>query len=91
MRFTDLIMNEIAETKEADRQLDEAIQKSIDEKKEQTADELLRDADIKIKLVTKTSFGQQIDLAKQYDEEKIKEILKDFTIKFKGKSIFVVE
>jgi hypothetical protein len=59
--------------------------------KTETPEELLRKADIKIKLVTPTAFGTQFDLAKKYDEEEIKEILKDFDIKIKNKSVFIIE
>jgi hypothetical protein len=54
-------------------------------------EELLRTKGFKIKLVTPTSFGTQIELSKQYEDDEIKELLKDFTIKIKGKSVFIVE
>lgn len=66
------------------------IEKSVNEE-EKKPDEVLRGNGIKIKMITPTSFGTQIDLAKSYDEEEIKELLKDFTIKIKGKSIFIVD
>lgn len=52
-------------------------------------EDLLRNNNIKIKLITVTSFGIQIDLAKKYSEDLIKETLKNFKIKIKGNSIFV--
>lgn len=54
-------------------------------------EEILRGAGFKIKLVTPTSFGTQIDFAKKYDAEEIKDLLKDFTIKIKNKSVFIVD
>ena len=59
--------------------------------KEKTPEEILRGAGFKIRLITKTAFGTQIDLAKSYDEEEISKILSGFNIKIKDKSIFVVE
>lgn len=56
-----------------------------------TPEELLRKAGFKIKLVAPTKFGTQIDFAKKYEEEKIKEVLSDFNVKFDNKSIFVVD
>lgn len=61
------------------------------QEEEKNPQEILRGAGFKIKLVTSTSFGTQIDFAKQYDEEKIKDILSDFSIKIKGKSVFIVD
>jgi hypothetical protein len=54
-------------------------------------EELLRNKGFKIKLVTPTSFGTQIELSKKYEDAEVKELLKDFTIKIKGKSVFIVE
>jgi len=61
------------------------------EAKAQEPEKILRGAGYKIKLVTPTSFGTQIDFAKLYDEEEIKQLLKDFTIKIKQKSVFIVD
>lgn len=55
------------------------------------AEDILRDAGFKIKLVTPTAFGTQIDFAKLYDEDELREVLKDFNIKIKNKSVFIVE
>lgn len=52
---------------------------------------VLRDAGFKIKLVTPTSFGTQVDFAKKYDPAEIEDLLKDFEIKIKGSSVFIVE
>lgn len=57
----------------------------------ETPEDLLRGNGIKIRLVTPTTFGTQIDFAKKYDDNEIKEILKDFTLKFKGNSVFIVD
>jgi hypothetical protein len=54
-------------------------------------EEILRGANKKIRLVTPTTFGTQIDFAKKYDDNEIKELLKDFTIKIKQKSVFIVD
>ena len=54
-------------------------------------EEVLRGAGYKIRLVTPTSFGTQIDFAKSYDPDEVKKVLKDFTIKIKGKSVFIVD
>ena len=64
--------------------------KIIKEKETKKPEEILRGANIKIKLVTPTAFGTQIDFSKKYDEDKIKELLKDFNIKIKNNSIFIV-
>jgi hypothetical protein len=61
------------------------------EAKEKKPEEILRGAGYKIRLVTPTSFGTQIDFAKKYDEKEIEDLLKDFTIKIKGKSAFIVD
>lgn len=60
------------------------------ERDEQPVD-ILRRAGFKIKLVTATSFGTQIDFVKQYDEDEIRTVLTDYAIKFKGNSIFIIE
>ena len=57
----------------------------------QEPERILRGAGYKIKLITKTSFGTQIDFAKKYDEEEVKKILTDFTVKIKNKSVFIVD
>lgn len=63
----------------------------LDEAIAQSPEDLLRAAGFKIKLVTSTSFGTQIDLAKHYDPVKITDVLNEFKIKIKGQSIFIVE
>lgn len=54
------------------------------------AETVLRKNNYKIKLVTPTKFGTQIDFAKSYDESDVKDLLHNFKIKFDGKSIFIV-
>ena len=64
----------------------------INEKaKSELPDDILRSAGFKIKLITPTAFGTQIDLAKRYKEEDIKTALKGFNIKIKNQSIFIVD
>lgn len=53
-------------------------------------EELLRGAGYKIRLVTPTSFGTQIDLAKSYNPDEIRKILTGLNLKFKDKSVFIV-
>lgn len=70
----------------------ESIQESLDSgiiSESLKPEDLLRNNNIKIKLITITSFGIQIVLAKKYSEDLIKETLKNFKIKIKGNSIFV--
>jgi len=57
----------------------------------ESAEELLRTNGFKIKSVFGTSFGTEYVMAKKYDEDDIKEILKDFTLKFNDKSVFVID
>lgn len=73
---------EIVEAKEEPKK---QVQKNIKSKPE----DLLRDSGFKIKLITHTAFGTQIDFAKKYDDNKIKETLSSFIIKIKDKSVFV--
>lgn len=67
----------------------EIIQKPS-KKKEEKPEDLLRAAGFKIKLVTPTSFGIQIEFAKQYDDDEITQVLQDYNIKIKNKSVFIV-
>lgn len=55
-----------------------------------TAEDILRSAGYKIRLVIPTSFGTQIDLAKSYNPDDITNVLSDFQIKIKEKSIFII-
>lgn len=66
-------------------------EETIQEKEAKKPEEILRGNGCKIRLVTATSFGIQIDFAKKYSEDDIKDLLKDFTIKIKNKSVFIVD
>lgn len=57
--------------------------------KSQSPEDVLRNADIKIKNIIPTNFGTEIILAKRYDENDIKKILAKFNIKIKQNSVFV--
>lgn len=50
---------------------------------------VLRQAGFKIKLVIKTAFGTQIDLAKKYNENAVIGAMSGFNIRIKGQSVFV--
>lgn len=78
---------EINETQEKSEELLQGTDQILENK---DALELLRTNNVKVRLVTPTSFGTQIDFAKKYDKEVIQEILKDYTIKIKNKSVFVI-
>jgi len=54
-------------------------------------EELLRKGGFKIKLITPTSFGTQIEFAKTYPKEELEDVLKDFNIKIKNKSVFIID
>lgn len=54
------------------------------------AEDVLRSAGYKVRLITPTSFGTQIDLAKSYNPTEITKVLSDFQIKIKDKSVFIV-
>lgn len=74
---------------EADRS--EVLVDVLSEARRSEPEEMLRNAGFKIKLVTPTSFGTQIDFAKKYDPEEIEDLLKDFNVKIKDKSVFIIE
>jgi len=97
MRFSSLLLkgpNDINESSEGSQDVEGVgaeIQSSprlISEAKK--PEEILRAAGFKIRLITPTSFGTQIDFAKKYDDDDIEKLLKDFTIKLKNKSLFIV-
>lgn len=50
---------------------------------------VLRQAGFKIKLVIKTAFGTQIDLAKKYNVNDVIGAMSGFNIRIKGQSVFV--
>ena len=90
MKFTDLLKDDknVEDTSEdkATNSKNEVLEES--EKKE--PQEVLRGAGFKIKMITPTAFGTQIDFAKRYDADDIKDILSDYTIKIKDKSVFII-
>lgn len=90
MKFTEMMKSK--EYKKIKKPLDSEELKELNEINEakESPEDLLRKNKIKIKLIQDTAFGKQIDLFKMPDEKEIKEILKDFQIKLKGKSIFIV-
>lgn len=51
----------------------------------------LRSDGFKIKLVTPTAFGTQIDFAKKYSDEDISKSLEKYDFKIKNNSVFVSE
>lgn len=53
--------------------------------------DMLRSKGFKIKLVTPTTFGTQIDFAKKYEEKDLQSVLNGYNIKIKDKSIFIVD
>lgn len=64
---------------------------AVNEVQQLEPEKILRDAGFKIKLITPTSFGTQIDFAKEYNAKEIENVLKDFNIKLKNKSVFIVK
>lgn len=90
MRFIEILKNSNVE--KTNKQPQESIieSKIQVESQAQKPEEILRGAGYKIKLVTPTSFGTQFDLAKKYDDAAIKDLLKDFNIKIKDKSVFII-
>lgn len=97
MKFTDILRTDVpgytSTVSSSSTSASSALntKKSLDETIAQSPEDLLRAAGFKIKLVTSTSFGTQIDLAKQYDPVEITAALNEFKIKIKGQSIFIVE
>ncbi len=85
MKFTDMLQTK--ETFQFEVQRSEELLLEVDK----TPEEILRAGGYKIKLVTGTAFGTQVDFAKKYTDEEIEKILKNFKIKIKGKSVFIVD
>jgi hypothetical protein len=86
MRYSDLLHEKI----QKNEKIDEVEPKELPVLEDSKAEDVLRAAGYKIKMVTPTSFGIQIDLAKKYEDEELEDILTDFTIKIKNKSVFIV-
>jgi hypothetical protein len=92
MKFTDILRNDDTDSATDEHSaLGTKKHSVLDEEIVQSPEDLLRAAGFKIKLVTSTSFGTQIDLAKHYDPVEITDVLSEFKIKIKGQSIFIVE
>ena len=85
MKYTDLLKTDAVVSRPEKRDV------LITEKEKAKAEDVLRSAGYKIKLVTPTAFGTQIDFAKKYDDAEIKETLADYNIKIKDKSVFIVD
>lgn len=92
MSFVDLLKSDQAKAK-SDQPTERLVTETKVEVNEapKTPEEVLRGAGFKIRLVTPTSFGTQIDFAKKYDPKEIEKILNGFNVKIKGKSAFVVD
>ena len=87
MSFKELII--LAKPQQPELELSESII-NISEKIIENPVDILRDNNYKIKLITPTSFGVQIDFAKKYNTEEIKQLLINFNLKFKDKSVFII-
>jgi len=64
----------------------ETVQESDD-----SVEKILRKEGFKIKSVYGTKFGTEFIMFKKFNEEEVQELLKKYTLKFDGKSIFVVQ
>lgn len=92
MKFTDILRtDDTGSATDEHSALNTKKHRVLDEAIAQSPEDLLRAAGFKIKLVTSTSFGTQVDLAKHYDPVEITDVLSEFKIKIKGQSIFIVE
>lgn len=90
--FKDLKSNEIDNRSRSDEKTVDSPSKSdIMNEANGRPEEILRRSGFKIRLVTPTSFGTQIDFARSYDSSDIEDVLSDFDIKIKDKSVFIVE
>lgn len=88
MGFLSLLKNSNVQHKEEPKKITKP-QPVVTEAK--GAADVLRSAGYKIKLVTPTSFGTQIDFAKLYDPSELEKVLSGFQIKIKDKSVFIVK
>lgn len=87
MKFTDLLVTKtiINESNDKTNKKPEKQKNTIN-----SPEQLLRNSGFKIKMVIPTTFGVQIDFAKKYEENSLQTILKDYNIKIKDKSVFIV-
>jgi hypothetical protein len=90
MKFTDLFITKETETIVEKVDAIEVPIFGMSLSEEVKAEDILRKAGYKIKLVTGTAFGVQIDLFKEPDADDIKKVLKNFNIKIKKKQLFIV-
>ncbi len=90
MAFVDMLKSKINDKpQKISKPIEESSSASIEEA--QKPEEVLRGAGYKIRLVTPTSFGVQIDFAKSYNPDEITKVLSNFQVKIKGKSVFIVD
>jgi hypothetical protein len=81
MKFIDFLLE-----KEPEKEPEQEQKKK---KVKTTAENSLRDAEIKIKSKIPTSFGTEFILARKYPTSEIKDALQDFKFEIKGNSVFV--
>lgn len=92
MSFVKLLKNSKPETSDhVEKLVTESVEQVEKVHEAQKPEEVLRGAGYKIKLVTPTSFGTQIDFAKSYNPKDIESVLSGFNLKIKGKSVFIVD
>ena len=92
MKFRDFFENEIMkESNESSENLciEDNTKVSLDEGVKIDPSNLLRDSNIKIKLVIPTNFGTEFVLAKKYPHEEISKALHGLKIEIKNNSVFV--
>jgi hypothetical protein len=90
MAFVDMLKSKINDKpQQTSKQIEESSPVKIEEA--QKPEEVLRGAGYKIRLVTPTSFGTQIDFAKSYNPDDVTKVLSSFQVKIKGKSVFIVD
>jgi len=88
MAFLELLKNVNVQSKEKPKKITKS-QPVVTEAKD--AADVLRSAGFKIRLVTPTSFGTQIDFAKLYNPAELEKTLAGYQIKIKDKSVFIVK
>jgi len=92
MKFSDFFINEKKDdktNKETDRKSEVKKEPKESKKKKLDPSEMLRDAEIKIKLVVPTNFGTEYILARKYPQKEISDALKDLKFEIKNNSVFV--
>jgi len=71
------------------KDVDNIVEKEDVELNENEYEDVLLKNNIKIKSKLETKFGTEFKLAKKYDQDDIKDILKKYKVSFDGDSIFV--